>query len=67
VASGRGLSKATKTSKGATTLTVKLTLIKTEVAFLKRHHAKRLKATIHLTFTTKTATELTASTTVYIG
>ena len=67
VASGRGLSKATKTSKGATTLTVKLTLIKTEVAFLKRHHAKRLKATIHLTFTTKTAIELTASTTVYIG
>jgi hypothetical protein len=67
VASGRGLSKATKTSKGATTLTVKLTLNKTEVAFLKRHHANRLKATIHLTFTTKSATELTTSTTVYIG
>ncbi|HEY5342095.1 MAG TPA: hypothetical protein VIJ66_00330 [Solirubrobacteraceae bacterium] len=67
VATGKGLSKATKTSKGATTLTLKLTLNKKEVAFLKKHHAKRLKARIHLTFTTKSASKLTTSTTVYIG
>jgi len=44
-ASGKGLSKASKSSKAATTLTVKLTLSKVEQAFLKKHHAKRLKAT----------------------
>jgi len=74
-ASGKGLiapsgaSKATKSTtatKGAT-LTLKLSLSKKEQAFLKKHHAKRLKATIHLTFTTKTHLELTASTTVFIG
>jgi len=74
-ASGKGLiapsgaakaSKSTSSTKGAT-LTLKLSLSKKEQAFLKKHHAKRLKATIHLTFTTKTHLELTASTTVFIG
>jgi len=66
-ASGKGLSKASKSSKAATTLTVKLTLSKVEQAFLKKHHAKRLKAKISLTFTPKKGGKLKTSTTVYIG
>jgi uncharacterized repeat protein (TIGR01451 family) len=75
VASGKGLiapsgaAKATKTTTSATgaTLTVKLTLSKAEVAFLNRHHAKRLKSKINLTFTPKKGGKLKATTTVFIG
>jgi hypothetical protein len=75
VAGGRGLiassgapkaSKSTSSATGAT-LTVKLTLSSKEQAFLAKHHAKRLKATIHLTFAPKKGSKLKASTTVYIG
>jgi hypothetical protein len=65
--SGKGLSRATKTAKGATTLTVKLTLSKAEQAFLKKHHARRLKAKINLTFTPKKGSKLKTSVTVFIG
>ena len=67
VATGKGLSKASKKAGGATTLTVKLTLSKAEQAFLNKHHAKRLKAKISLTFTPKKGSKLKTSTTVYIG
>jgi hypothetical protein len=74
-ASGKGLiapsgaSKATKSTSSATgaTLTVKLTLSKAEQAFLKKHHARRLKAKIKLTFTPKKGGKLRTSTTVFIG
>ena len=67
VATGKGLSKASKKSTGATTLTLKVSLTKGEVAFLKKHHASRLKANIKLTFTPKKGSKLKTSTTVYIG
>ncbi len=67
VAAGSGLSKARKTSAGATTVTVKLSLTKGKVAFLNSHHARRLKAKIDLTFTPKKGKRLTTSTTVLIG
>jgi hypothetical protein len=67
--SGGGASKATKSTSSATgaTLTLKLTLSKGEVAFLKKHHANRLKAKINLTFTPKKGSKLKTSTTVFIG
>jgi hypothetical protein len=37
------------------------------VAFLKKHHANRLKAKINLTFTPKKGSKLKTSTTVFIG
>jgi hypothetical protein len=67
VATGKGLSKASKSSKAATTLTVKLTLSSKEQAFLAKHHAKRLKAKIGLTFAPKKGSKLKTSVTVYIG
>ncbi len=67
VATGKGLSKGSKTATGATTLTVKLSLSKKEQAFLKKHHAKRLKAKINLTFSPSKGAKLKASTTVFIG
>jgi hypothetical protein len=67
VATGKGLSKASKTAKGATTLTVKLTLTNAEVATLKKHHAKRLKAKINLTFSPRKGDNLKTTTTVNIA
>ena len=66
-ASGKGLSKASKKAGAATTLTLKLSLTKREVAFLKKHHARRLKAKINLTFTPQRGSRLKTSTTVFIG
>ena len=66
-ASGKGLSKATKTAKGATTLTVKLTLTKGEAAFLGKHKGRKLAAKIKLTFTPKKGAKLKTSMTVLIG
>jgi hypothetical protein len=67
VATGKGLSKGSgKIGKGGT-ITVKLTLSKAEQAFLKKHHARRLRAKINLTFTPKKGGKLKTSTTVFIG
>ncbi len=67
VATGNGLSKASKTAGGATTLTVKLSLTKGKAAFLNKHRNRRLKAKIDLTFTPKKGKRLEGSTTVLIG
>jgi hypothetical protein len=67
VASGKGLSKASKQAKGASTLTVKLTLTGGEAAALSKHRGRRLKARISLAFTPKSGAELKASTTVIVG
>jgi hypothetical protein len=67
VATGNGLIKASKTSRGATTLTVKLSLTKGKVAFLNKHQARRLKAKVDLIFTPKKGTKLNTSTTVLVG
>ena len=53
VATGKGLSKASKKFAGATTLTVKLTLTKGEAAFLGKHKGRKLAAKIKLTFIPK--------------
>ncbi len=68
-AAAKGLSKAAKTAKSATTLTVKLHLTKSETAFLRAHKHRKLKATIKLTFTPKAkgAKKLATSTSVSIG
>jgi hypothetical protein len=67
VASGEGLSKASKKAKGATTLTVKLTLTNGEAAALSKHKGRKLKAKINLTFTPKKGGKLKTSTTVIVG
>jgi len=67
VATGKGLSKASKTAKGATTVTLKLTLTKGEVATLKKHKGGKLKAKVELRFTPKQGSKLATSTTVAIG
>jgi hypothetical protein len=67
VATSKGLSKGSKTSKGATTLTVKLTLTKAETARLKKRRGRKLSAKIHLQFTPTKGARLTTTTTVAIG
>jgi len=67
VATAKGLSKATKSSNGASTLTVKLTLTKGEAAFLGKHKGRKLKAKVKLTFTPKKGGKLKTTTTVLIG
>lgn len=67
VATSKGLSKASKTGKGATTLTLKLTLTNAEVAFLGKHRTRKLKAKVKLTFTPKKGGKLKTSTTVIVG
>jgi len=66
VASGRGLSKASRKVKRAGTATVKLKLTSGEAAFLKRHPGRRLKADVHLRFTPSKGGRLNAGTTVLI-
>ncbi|HEY4810374.1 MAG TPA: hypothetical protein VIH71_04880 [Solirubrobacteraceae bacterium] len=66
-ASGKGLSKVSRKAKGATTLTVKLTLTKREAAALSKHKGRKLKAKINLTFTPATGGKLKNSTTVMVG
>ncbi len=51
LATARGLAKAAKTAKSATTLTLKLHLTKSETAFLRKHKHRKFDARIRLTFT----------------
>jgi hypothetical protein len=67
VATAKGLSKASKTAKGATILTLKLTLTNAEAAFLGKHRGRKLKATVNLQFTPKKGGKLKTSTTVILG
>jgi hypothetical protein len=67
VATAKGLSKASKTAKGATTLTLKLTLTNAEAVFLGKHKARKLKAKVNLQFTPKKGGKLKTSTTVILG
>jgi uncharacterized repeat protein (TIGR01451 family) len=67
VATAKGLSKASKTAKGATILTLKLTLTNAEAAFLGKHKGRKLKATVNLQFTPKKGGKLKTSTTVIVG
>jgi hypothetical protein len=66
-ATAEGLSKAGASSKGPTTLTLKLTLTKSEVVFLGKHKGRRLKAKVNLHFIPKNGGKLATSTTVVIG
>ncbi len=67
VATGKGLSKASKSATKATTLTVKLTLTKGEAAFLSKHKGRKLKAKIKLQFTPKKGGKLKTGVTVLVG
>ena len=67
VATGKGLSRASKTAKGATTLTLKLTLTNSEAANLSKHKGRKLKARIDLTFAPKSGPKLKTSSTVILG
>jgi hypothetical protein len=67
VATGKGLSKASKTAKGATTLTVELPLTNAEAAFLGQHKPRKLKAKVNLQFTPQKGGKLKTTTTVLIG
>jgi hypothetical protein len=66
VATAKGLSKASKTAKGATTVTMKLTLTNAEAAALSKHKGRKLKGKINLTFTPKKGGKLKTTTTVLI-
>jgi hypothetical protein len=66
VVSGKGLSNASKTANGATTLTVKLTLTKAETSRLAKHRGRKLAAHIKLSFTPKKGSKLATTTTVLI-
>ncbi len=67
VATGKGLSKASKAVTATTTLTVKLALTKAEAATLSKHKGRKLKAKINLAFSPAKGKKLTTSTTVLIG
>jgi len=67
VATGNGLSKASKIAKGASTLTVNLILTNAEAAALSKHKGRKLKVKINLTFTPKKGSKLTTSATVLIA
>lgn len=51
----------------AGTITVKMSLGNADEALLKKHKGRKLEAKIHLTFTSKTGTQLTTSVTVLLG
>ena len=69
VASGKGLSRASKNAGGAGTVTVKLRLSNKEHAFLAHHPGRRLAARVKLVFTPtpKHGAKLSTSVTVLIG
>jgi hypothetical protein len=67
VATGKGLSKASKSTSKASTVTVKLTLSKGEVAVLKKHKGRKLAAKVKLVFTPKKGGKLRTSVTVLVG
>jgi hypothetical protein len=67
VATAKGLGKASRTAKGATTLTLKLTLTNAEAALLRKHKTRKLQAKLNLTFSPKRGAKLRTSTTVIIG
>jgi hypothetical protein len=66
-ASANGLAKAAKKTNRAGTMTVRLTLSRAQVAFLKRHGGRRIVAHVHLTFTPRHGSRLKATTTLLIG
>jgi hypothetical protein len=67
VGTGKGLSKGTGKIGKAGTVTVKLTLSKSQQAFLAKHHGRKLKATVKLTFTPKKGAKLKTTTSVLIA
>ena len=67
MATGGGLSKATKKASKAGIVTVKLTLTTVEAAFLAKHHGRKLKTTIELRFYPKSGSRLKTTTTILIG
>jgi hypothetical protein len=67
VASGRGLFKASKKAKGASTLTVELRLTTSEAAVLSKHKGRKLEAKINLTFTPNKGSKLKTTTSALIG
>jgi hypothetical protein len=67
VATGKGLSKASRTATGATAITVRLSLTSGEAAALSRHRGRKLKAKVDLTFIPKRGKKLKAATTVIVG
>jgi hypothetical protein len=67
VASGKGLSRASKTAGGASTVTVKLHPTNAETTRLSKHRGRKLRAKIKLQFTPTKGAKLTTSVTVLIG
>jgi hypothetical protein len=67
VATGKGLSKGSGKTTKAGTITVKLTLTKAEVATLKKHNGRKLRAKVTLKFTPKKGSKLATTTTVLVG
>ncbi len=66
-ATAKGLSKGSKKTAGAGTVTVKLHLTTAEQATLKTHKGRKLAAKVKLSFAPKRGGRLTTSTTVLIG
>jgi hypothetical protein len=67
VATGNGLSKASKNASKAGTVTVELSLSNGEQTFLAKHKGRKLKASVKLTFTPKKGSRLKSTTTVLIS
>jgi hypothetical protein len=67
VATGNAVGKASKTAKGASTVTLKVTLDKHSLAVLARHRGRKLLAKLELSFTPKKGAKLKTTTTVFIG
>jgi hypothetical protein len=66
-ASAKGLSRASKTASGKSTVTVKLALTKAEAARLSKHKGRKVKAVIKLKFTPKKGSELDTNVIVLLG
>jgi hypothetical protein len=67
VASGKGLSKASKNATGKSTVTVELTLTRGETALLAKHRGRKLRTKVKLEFTPTKGGKLATTTTVLIG
>ncbi|HEY3829157.1 MAG TPA: hypothetical protein VGL57_08180 [Solirubrobacteraceae bacterium] len=67
VASGEGLTRTAVSVKGARTVTVGLTVSKTERALLRRHRGRKLRAHVKLTFIPKHGKRLVGGLTVLVG
>lgn len=66
IASGKGITRASKTAAKAKSVTLKLSLTRTERSFLKRHPGRRLKAAVKLRFTPTHGQVLSAGVSVLI-